>query len=227
MANIFKNIISLLYPPKCIFCGKLLNVKSEIDVCSSCFTEIPFLDGEAVILPQTCNEGGCDRIICMCRYNGIVKASLLRYKFFNKSGYYRTFSKLLADRIKKMTDYREFDIIISVPLHKRKENIRGYNQSFLISRAIGKQLGIRDGSELLLRVKNTCSQSLLPKKQRSVNIRGAFCVKRGIELRGKKVLLIDDIMTTGYTLDECSRVLKEAGAKTVTAAIIASGRTWF
>jgi len=217
------NIINLIFPPKCIFCGNIVNSCSHIEICENCFKRIPFMseNNQKSFLRS---YGYIDKIICVCEYSGIIKDSLIRYKFFEKSGYHRTFAKLLAEKVKKMTNYREFDIIISVPLHNEKEKARGYNQSKLISKIIGRELCLHENSGLLSRIKNTYSQSLLSKEERHFNVHGAFKINRTAEAIGKSILLVDDIMTTGSTLEECAKVLKEAGAKNVTAAIIASGR---
>jgi len=171
-------------------------------------------------------EEYCDSIICLCEYTGIIRESLKRYKFYNKPGYYRVFGKLLAEKIKKVTDFQKFDIIISVPLHRNRERIRGYNQSLLISRVVGRELGIQECSWLLEKVKDTPSQSLLNRQKRESNIKDAFRVTFSDRVRDKSILLIDDILTTGNTVNECSRVLKQCGARHVTAAVIASGRKY-
>lgn len=123
-----------------------------------------------------------------------------------------------------MTSSRKFDIIISVPLYKEKERVRGYNQSQLISRILSRETGIAENSGLLLKVRDTGRQSLLNRKERSLNIKDAFQLTNKDRVKGKTVLLVDDILTTGYTVNECSRILKEAGAKWVTAAVVASGK---
>lgn len=225
MKNVLSNAIKLIFPPKCIFCNDVLSINSDIDICRSCFNKISFIDG--IINgnnTRQSNSGCCDYIICVCRYSGIIKDSLIRYKFFGKLSYYRTFARLLADKVNKMTNFNNFDIIISVPLHVNKEKIRGYNQSLLISKELSKRLGVPEYSRLLSRVRDTGSQSLLPKGKRYYNVKDAFKVCKTELIKGKTVLLVDDIMTTGNTIDECSRVLKAAGAKAVVGAVIATGR---
>jgi len=227
MLPALKLLINMLFPARCIFCGSILDIGTETDICKSCFDEIPFYD-DTLIKPDTLSlqKGGCDYIICACHYSGIVKDSLLRFKFFNKPGYYRAFAGLLRDKIKKMTDFLDFDIIISIPLHKQKEDTRGYNQSLLIAKELSKQLGIPEGSNLLRRVRYTRSQSLLAKAERYINVKDAFRVRDVDKISGRSILLVDDIFTTGSTLDECSRVLKAAGARMVVGAVIASGRKY-
>jgi len=223
--KVFTAIIKLLFPPKCIFCNEILDSNSSIDICSKCFSKIPFTDESTQKLKKASTyEDGCDYMVCVCRYSGIIKSSLIHFKFFNKSSYYRTFAALLADRLKKMTNIREFDIIMSVPLYRKRECERGYNQSLLLSRELSRLTGVPDKSGFLERVRHTKSQSLLGRGERYHNVKNAFRVRNTAGVDGKTILLVDDITTTGHTLDECGRILKQAGAKIVAGAVIASGR---
>lgn len=113
---------------------------------------------------------------------------------------------------------------MSVPLHRRRKIRRGYNQSLLISERVAGKLNKPDISRLLLRTKNTEAQSGLEGDKRSSNVKNAFKVKDAGCLKNSTILLIDDILTTGSTINECCKVLKEAGAAKVHAAAAASGR---
>lgn len=225
--SFFQKLIQLIFPPKCIFCNEVLTLGTKQEICNCCYEKIPFA-GE--LFMNSCsndrNQTGCDGVVCVCHYSGIIKQSLIRYKFYNKPGYHRALAKLLYDKTSKSIDYREFDIITSVPLHRQRENIRGYNQSHLISKALGRETGISVESRLLYRIRKTESQSLLVRCKREFNVKNAFEITDINKVRGKNILIVDDIMTTGYTLDECSRVLKEAGAKKVIGAVVASGRKY-
>ena len=165
-----------------------------------------------------------DEIVCACEYRGIVRDALKRFKFYNKPAYFRAFTMLLLQRIREVADLGEIDIIVSVPLHPIRKRRRGYNQSYLISKALSKALGIKEQSRSFVRVRNTRSQSLLKRHERLTNMEGAFKVKHILSMKDKTILLVDDILTTGTTLNEFSKVLKQAGAKKIIAAVIASGR---
>lgn len=222
--SIPEKIINLVFPPRCIFCNCVMDVGVHLNICGACYKNIAFTKENPVRIAGWNNNSGCDVVISVCRYIGIVQHSLVRYKFYQRPGYYRTFAKLLNDCIQKVTNINEFDMIISVPLHKSREFSRGYNQALLISKALGRETGISDCSRLLVRARYTEAQSLLDRKSRNLNIIGAFNVSDAAKINDKSILLVDDILTTGNTINECSRVLKEAGAKFVMAAVIATGQ---
>lgn len=193
------------------FCNKILDLNTDIYICKECYSAIEFKEGGNI--KSGTGHDYFDSIVCVCEYKGIVKDAIKRFKFSNKPAYYRTFAGLLVSKIKEMTDYQLFDIIISVPLHPIRERARGYNQSFLVSMELSKQLEIKEESKLLSRIRNTHSQSLLQRKDRLINVKDAFMVNDSSKIKDKTILLVDDVLTTGTTLNECSRVLKQAGAK--------------
>lgn len=211
-------ILNFIFPPKCTFCGKLLGADVDIHICPGCYMKIPFTNLQIPLY------GLLDGIVCVCEYSGIIKEAIIRYKFYNKSSYYRTFAYLLSQKVKTEMAGQEFDLIISVPLHKKRKASRGYNQSFLISRILSKELGIPEASYCLSRTRETASQSLLPGVKRYANVHEAFRVNHVHRVAGRNILLVDDVLTTGTTLNECCRVLKNAGAGKVAGAVIASGK---
>lgn len=207
-----------------MFCNTVMDTEADLHICGECYKKIAFSGDNLLRLEEPGTAKGCDAAVSVCRYTGIVKHSLVKYKFYNRPGYYRTFAKLLTKQIFKVTNSTKFDMIISVPLHKSREIKRGYNQALLISKALGKATGIRDCSKLLVRIRNTGAQSLLDRKSRLVNVKNAFYIANAELIKGKNILLIDDILTTGTTVNECARILKEAGANIVIAAVIATGQ---
>lgn len=218
-------LIRLLFPPKCAFCGDLLHRENRMEICDNCLAKIHFIDCWLPLKdrgkPVWSLSGD---VFCMCEYSGIVRDALMRFKFYDRPSCYRAFALMLAERVKKMTNEAGFDIIISVPMHSHKQRLRGYNQSRLVSAKLSAAVGIPDGSSLLSRIRDTAGQSRLNREQRLVNLQGAFQVNDRKKISGKDILLIDDIVTTGTTLYECGRSLTEAGAKSVHAAVIATGR---
>ncbi|MCL5069406.1 MAG: ComF family protein [Actinobacteria bacterium] len=222
----FKNIIKLIFPTKCIFCREFTDMGKEIEICELCYRKLNFIPDRFGIIP--CGQLQTiyfESFISVFEYSGIVKKSLQRFKFHNKPSYFRTYARMLSEKVKKVTSIDSFDIVISVPLFYNKERIRGYNQALLISKALSRETGIIEGSRLIKRIKDTGSQSLLSKKQRDFNIKDAFEIVDINAIRGKSILLVDDILTTGSTINECSKVLKKAGAIKVVAAVVATGRS--
>lgn len=221
--------IKLIYPPRCIFCSKLLELKekSKMEICKECFSNIPFISNNDIFMKNfflgtDSLHTGIDKVFSMCEYRGIIKQAIIKYKYFGKVHCYRTFAAIIAKRLRNIIDLAEFDMIISVPLHKRKERSRGYNQSFLISKELAETIGIQEGSHYLVRKKYTDVQSLLHSNDRFLNVKDAFVVTNEDDIKSKSILLVDDVLTTGYTLNECGRILKKAGAKKIYAVVIAA-----
>jgi competence protein ComFC len=216
---IFEMMLKLIFPPKCIFCSCLLAIKENLEICDKCKGEIPF----TVSVP-TLETKYCECVIFATEYTGIVRKAILEFKFKKKSAHFRTFGNLLSLRILSLYNQSDFDFIIAVPLHKSRQLERGYNQAELIAKEISRLTGIKHEPRLLNRFKKTKFQSELKKQLRLANIENAFYVKRHTHIKGKSILLIDDIMTTGATIDECAKVLLCAGARRVVGAVIATGR---
>ena len=121
-----ERLINLIFPPKCIFCSKILNVNSDIDICKECFKRIPFLryvqtgNGRKLFLNRY-----CDDVVCVCEYTGIIKEALVKFKFYNKPSFYRALGRLLYMKIAQNYDSSDIDMIVSVPLSKKRFTERG------------------------------------------------------------------------------------------------------
>jgi len=145
-------------------------------------------------------------------------ASLIRlFKYEGKVKLGRFLSDLIIDRCLPP----QFDIIVPVPLHSKRLKERGFNQSFLLAHQINKKLSLPVIADDLQRIKWTRPQVELDWRERASNVKGAFTLIDNEEIKGKEVLLIDDVYTTGSTVNECARVLKKAGAKKVYVATVA------
>lgn len=174
-------------------------------------------------LPED-HETYCDGMICVGKYCDSLKDSLRKYKFGNKPSYYRAFGKLMALKVQNTEQLGKIDIVIPVPMHKSRQKQRGYNQAALIAGYAAGQLGIRFGNSLLIKTMETRNQSLLSKTERLANLEGVFRVVFPKQVAGKNILLVDDIITTGNTVNQCSKALKHAGADRVIAGVIATTR---
>jgi ComF family protein len=209
----FTALLDLLFPPKCVFCRRLLGDGDTW--CARC----------AGKLPLTVNGGRQDGdffdfCISPMYYKDAVRKSILRYKFSGASHYAETYGKILASCIRAYMDAR-YDLISWVPLNTKRERARGYDQAMLLAMATALEL---DGVavQTLDKPRDVAPQSGLGgKAERRANISGAYEVCDTELIDGKRVLLIDDIVTTGSTLEECAKALLTAGATGVVCAALA------
>lgn len=201
------------YPNVCGFCGKLIDSGF---ICVNCMKEIPY-EGFSYI---PFNQSFCfDELYCNYSYEGIIRSKILDYKFKHKKYLSKTFAEGMIYRFKKIKP--NFDLIVPVPVHRTRKMERGYNQSELIAKILAKEVGIECNAKVLKKIKRNLKQSKLNKEQRISNVKNIFEIRRSNEIKGKTVLLIDDIYTTGATANECSRVLKKAGATKVIVYTVA------
>ncbi|MGH7197655.1 MAG: ComF family protein [Candidatus Omnitrophota bacterium] len=152
-----------------------------------------------------------------------MKELLHAYKFGGRKYLAHFFVKLMTRFAKNYLNTADHDAVLPIPLDAEKRRERGFNQSELISAALSRSLGLPHLSGGLRRMKSFSSQSLLPKEDRRSNIAGCFSVNEGFAVKNKRLLLVDDILTTGYTASEAARALKEAGAGAVTVLACARG----
>jgi len=203
--------MDLLFPPKCVFCRKILN-KGEDGYCAKCAGELPLTDGEL-------RERDGLTVISPLYFEGAVRDAIHRYKFGGASFYAGVFGKFLADCV-----HEQYDIITWVPLSRERLRQRGYDQAMLLAKATAERLG-NDAIPTLRKTVDTKAQSELGgKRERQSNIKGAYEVIDAATIDGRRVLLIDDVVTTGSTLRECVGVLTKAGANEVVCAAFASTR---
>ena len=199
-------ILDLIYPPRCAFCRRLLpdNVKG---VCRFCEKKLPFVpaDGQARSLKNI------DKCIVPLYYEGDVRESLHRYKFSSLTAYADIYSEFIGKCIDE--NNISCDIITWIPLSRRRLRKRGYDQAELLAVLLSKRQDI-SCARLLKKIKDNPPQSGTgsPEKRRA-NVRGIYtCIKPEL-IKGKRILLVDDIVTTGATLSEAAGVLKKAGAE--------------
>lgn len=158
------------------------------------------------------------------KYTDIIRDTIIKYKFNEKSYLYKTFSYLILNNEKIINYINKYDYIICVPIHKKRKKSRGYNQSELIIKDVCKNnKNIKIENNILIKIKNVKPQSSLDKKARVTNIKNAYILnmKNKEKILDKKILIFDDIYTTGSTANECARVLKTYGAKKVGILTIA------
>ena len=201
-------LLDLFFPPKCVFCGKLLQ-KHEKDVCLDCLYNLPETD-------KTRKIARADACVAPLRYTGCVREAIMRYKFSGRSYYAPTFGRLLCRRLGE-TDAQ---LVTWIPVSRRRYFSRGYDQSQLIAREVAAQFGVPCVRTLQKRHTKKQSQTANA-AERIANIAGAFRPYRADAFANKRILLIDDVCTTGATMTEAVRVLKTAGAEHVMCAALA------
>lgn len=214
----FDDILNFLFPKNCLGCGK-----DGFVICSDCLGGIKLLDF------QECPE----RLIVASRYDkkGLLKKLIEAYKYKFSEELGAVLSSLLAAQVQKLYKFFEQNLgkalVVPVPLHSRRLRYRGYNQSELLARALLKNPILKEFnwqiSNCLKRVVYTVPQVGLSRTERLVNLKDAFVCEDPLLVFGKRVVLVDDVCTTGATLFECEKVLKKAGAASVTALVLAHG----
>lgn len=207
-------ILDWIYPVKCPFCGKLTG-RYDVFVCDECEKTLPRTN-DAASEQKFANIELC---VAPLYYEGDVRESIHRYKFGGKCAYGRVY----ADFIGKTIDEKGIscDYITWVPLSRKRYRKRGYNQAKVIAEYISRKSGMRK-AELLKKIRNNPAQSGTGGREaRKANVSGVYRAINTKLLKGKTVLIIDDVVTTGATLSECARMLKAAGAEKVYAAALA------
>ena len=211
----FSWLSDLLYPPKCVFCGKLLK-QEETDLCRKCRQNLPAVQ-EKIERGQF-----FDPCYCLYYYEDAVASSIRRFKFSGQQQYAGAYGRLLAMLL--LREQAEFDVLSWVPISRKRARQRGYHQTMLIARETGKALGC-PAVQTLEKIRNNPPQSSLHRpEERQGNVRGAYRAWKPENYQGKRVLLIDDVITSGATLTECSFTLLRAGAAKVLCATVAVTR---
>lgn len=217
---LFKRILDIMFPKICGICKNKINKNNTCEKCSN-------------ILQYTLEKELCvrnldfyvDRLFSLFQYSGIVRDRILDLKFNDKAYIANTFAEFMCDVIKKQKV--ELDIVIPVPIHIKRKWERGYNQSELISRFIAKELKIDHNNKDLIKYKNNLAQSTLNEENRKKNVKDVYRIRNNKRIIGKRILLVDDIYTTGATVNECAKVLKQNGAREVIVLTIAYARRKF
>ena len=210
----FKFVLSFLFPKKCVLCKE----KYGDVICKKCFRRIKKYEKAQIVKFKNKN---LDFLIYFFKYEKLIRRLMLQYKFSNKPSISEVFSKIILKNENICGKLKFYDIITSVPMYKSKKKARGYNQTELFSKQIAYNLRIKYDEFALIKIENNRRQSSLKVTERKNNVKGVFKVLNKEKIQNKNVILIDDIYTTGATLEECARVLKEAGAKSVLGLIIA------
>lgn len=216
----FWRALDWIYPPVCVGCGE-----PGHRLCNNCLDAIQLIDGhlcERCGFPLEVSQQVCekceaelppyDAMRSLARYEGIIRECIHQLKYSDHQG----LGECFTDQLAAIVHYECWnpDMVIPVPLSLERRLERGYNQSSLLARPIALQLGVRFAPDSLRRIRNTQSQVELTATQRRENVRGAFEAVPDL-VNGKRVLLVDDVTTTGSTIRECAQALRIGGAAAV------------
>jgi competence protein ComFC len=236
MANMFAvfnklilHFLDFVFPSRCINCGTLISFKDGY-LCRKCCGSIEFLTGGCAICSGELNSnqdmcGMCsdrkfyiDKNITIAEFSGVMKEVLHNYKFNKRRGLYKLISSIALPKLNHFIDL--FDMITSVPINRKKKWNRGYNQSELIAKQIAKETGLtyrtvlKEGYHFKI-------QKKLGYRDRFLNILNRYKIINSGHVKGRRILIIDDVFTTGATINECARILKSYGAEKVYSLTIA------
>ena len=212
--TVIKGILELLFPPKCILCGAILE-KGELDLCKACRIDAPEYPGEKK------KYSYIDSHTALWYYEGYARRSILRYKFRNRRSYAVGYGRLLA--MKLLQEYPDgFDTLTWIPVSGFRKFTRGYDQVELLAEAVGKELGMKPVCTMKKVRHNRPQSRISGTAKRRANVLGVYRITDPVAVAGKRVLLLDDIVTTGSTAGECARVLLTCGAKEVHLGCIAA-----
>lgn len=204
IVNIGKEILDIIYPPeeKCIICDE----SGFIGICPSCKSDIKVLEMDD------------NRNVSYGFYGGALKKLILEFKYSSNFVAGEILSKFLLEIIKSKNI--NGDVICYVPMTKKAIKKRGFNQCKIIANNIGFYTNI-NVSNCIKKAKNTREQKTLSKDERNINVKDAFIIDSNIDIAGKDVILIDDVITTGATVNECKNILIKNGANKITILTIA------
>lgn len=213
---ILEALENLLFPPKCVLCSRLLE-KQETDLCRQCRVDSPECAGVHK------NFSFLDSWAAVWYYEGNIRESLIRYKFHRARHYAPVYGRFLAMRLQQ--EYPDgFDVLTWVPTSALRRFSRGYDQVELLAQSVGQELGMIPVRTLKKIRHNRPQSRITGQAKRRANVLGVYRAVSPQEVAGKRVLLLDDIITTGATAGECARVLLTAGAKEVHCGCVAAAR---
>ncbi|MEQ9115593.1 MAG: ComF family protein [Rickettsiales bacterium] len=225
--EIHKKIQNFLYPAKCIACEDYVakgvsfcvscfrqaNSQYNLNKCTTCGETLEYDFDNSICMKCIANPPFIDEFKFLFKYNEPIKKVMRKIKFSDQTQLLKIISKIIVNQSADFINGA--DIILYVPMHKRRLKQRFFNQSALLAKYIGAETGKQILYKALVKSKDTLRQTTLDKRARLKNIRNSFKVINRKTISNKKVLLVDDVSTTGATLNECARVLKKAGAERV------------
>lgn len=235
--EVINGILDWLYPPRCMSCGCLLPLATDIatisgekyfcincwrllewinePVCGKCGRPIDVTEADGTICKDCLGKTfHFERNYSVLVYDDALKDLIHRFKYHGRPGYARGLGTILFTKLPRLI-FEGVDYIIPVPMYRKKERKRGYNQAELLARTLSRHTGIPMRTDLLVRTKDTRAQSSLDARAREHNLSNAFEIYKKNQIIAKKIIIVDDIYTTGSTLSACSSVFKQNGSSKV------------
>jgi len=241
-ADWWQALLNLIFPTcRCIYCGQestlnsaglcdncqsdLENGKRDFASCAACPIFISPKENYCI----NCREGKehwFNAAIAVFPYQGVIREVIHEFKYRGAVKWAKPLGSLMGEAVHKDHRFHDIDMVIPVPLYESRKKMRGYNQSELLAKEISRGSGLPVAVDILNRVKDTPSQTGLNKKGRHENLLNAFETLESNRIQEKNILLVDDIYTTGATVETCSRILKIGGAKRVFVVTCAAGKRY-
>ena len=231
--------LDFVFPAECQHCRGFLGDQRIVVFCRTCWNHItPITEptcpvcGDADLRINSSYHQFCkhctarapsmDRTITAVYYDDVARTALHHFKFNHKTALGRPLTQLLLTNLPDDIEFSQYHAVIPVPLHSSRQRQRGYNQSAILARYVAKRVNVPIMSNNLRRIRPTDEQALIAGRDaRRQNVEQAFHITSPASVQGKSVIVIDDIMTTGATVNECARVLKKAGATSVLVLAVA------
>ncbi len=240
--SVVANLLDLIYPPRCLICAGFLCEKEasvngqRIYFCRDCLSSLAVVESPfCPVCSSPLETGGADRVCRECNthppsfdmlvapylYESPLMECIHQFKYRPKPHMGDSLGPLLASFAHETLYGMDHPLLIPVPLHKKKLRERGFNQALVLARHVANALRGEIDFVSLKRHRATVPQTELDKKQRKRNVRGAFVLADSDKISDREVILVDDVATTGSTLNECAKLLKKAGAREVVALVLA------
>jgi ComF family protein len=233
-------LVSVFFPAGCRICDRLLTGASRVPICGDCLSSFVPAPGitceicgrplgawaprpeQAQLCPACVDKTyAFDRARSFAVYEGALVDAILLLKFEQIGPLGSWFAERLAEIVRREGNAMAADVVVPVPLHRQRERERGYNQAALLSRPLAKRLHLPHKAVLLMRTRARPDKRILTLEERWESVRGAFATRPGSQVDNLRVLLVDDVLTTGATLDACAQALRDAGAKSVFGLTVA------
>ena len=241
---VWNGLLDMVYPPCCLVCGKRMESGALCEACIREFVAVapPFCDrcgglpdeaGRSICRPCETGPGAPYQWSqAMGHFGGTLREAILRFKYGGKAALAHPLGLCLARSLdtppsplltSTLGEKLAFDAVVPVPLHPSKLRQRGFNQSERLARVVAEERGWQLDTSGVVRVRKTRVQALLEGSEREKNVRGAFACRLGQRYAGQSVLIVDDVLTTGSTVSEVARVIRDAGASRICIIALARG----